>query len=137
MLGPGFELSINPKTTVNLSYKANLNLIETQVAERGLGSIQQFKHVVELDIFPFKDHLLSVVWEYYDNTLSSNREMTHFVDLRYRYRIAKSKWDVNLHAQNILNNNNFGTFTADAFMIRQQTFLLRPRQVLVSVNFSF
>ncbi|MBS9524099.1 hypothetical protein KI659_08745 [Litoribacter alkaliphilus] len=137
VVGPGLELHINPKSVVNLSYKANFNFINSTVGENSLGRIQQLKQTAELDVFPVENHLLSVIMEVYDNRFGENKDLTGFLDLRYRYRIPQSKWDVSLHAQNILNNNNFGTFTADSFMIREQSFMLRPRQVLVNLNFSF
>lgn len=136
-LGSGFELQINSGKKVNLSYKANLNFISSQVGELKTGGIMQFNHNASLDVFIFENQTATLKWEHYDNRLSGGRDLTGFVDFMYQYKIKNSRWDISLQGQNILNNSNFGTFTADSFFLRQQSFLLRPRQVMVILNFVF
>jgi hypothetical protein len=137
LLGSGLELQINPARIANFTYKANLNYINSQIGERTIGGIRQFNHIASLNIFIQENQTATFNWEHYDNRLSGNRDLTGFLDIMYQYKIKNSRWDLSIHGQNILNNSNFGTFTADLFFIRQQSFQLRPRQVMLFVNFAF
>lgn len=137
IIGSGAELQVNPAKIANFSYKANLNFISSKVGEVNTGGIRQFNHVANMNMFLTENHTATIRWEQYDNRLSGNRDLTGFVDFIYQYKIKNSRWDISLHAQNILNNNIFGTFTADSFFIQQQIFQLRPRQAMFFLNFSF
>ncbi|HSJ66398.1 MAG TPA: hypothetical protein VK921_01935 [Anditalea sp.] len=135
--GSGIEFQVNPAKTANFSYKANLNYINSHIGERNPGKIRQFNHVLTLDIFIKENQSATVKWEHYDNRLTENRDLTGFVDVIYQYKFNNSRWDLSLYGQNILNKSNFGTFTADSFFVREQSFLLRPRQVMLYLNFAF
>lgn len=137
ILGSGVEVQVNPSRVANLKYIAKLNFINSQVEERSLGNIRQFNHIASLDIFIKENQTATFKWEHYNNRLSGSRDLTGFIDVMYQYKIKNSRWDLFLQGQNILNNSNFGTFSADSFFIRQQSFLLRPRQVMLFVNFAF
>ncbi|MCH7409865.1 outer membrane beta-barrel family protein [Belliella sp. DSM 111904] len=137
MVGTGVELQINPGKKANFSNKTNLNFVTSQIDSRSTGKIQQWTSLSSLDLFLLENHILTIKWEHYDNRMTNKRDLTGFIDFVYLLKFKNSNWDLSLHGQNILNNNNFETFSADSFYIRQQSFLLRPRQVLLSINFSF
>ncbi|MGY6522712.1 MAG: hypothetical protein ACXIUD_13345 [Mongoliitalea sp.] len=137
LVGTGLELQIRPIQLANFSNKTNVNLINSEIGERRTGSIQQLTNSSSLDVFLSDKHTFSIKWEYYDNRLSGSRDVTGFLDMDYRFKLENKKWDISIRGQNLLNSTNFETFTADSFFIRQQNFLLRPRQVLLFVNVSF
>ena len=131
------DVQYNASDVVNFTYKANLGFVNSNVAGRNTGLIRQLNHIATLDLFVGKNHSLLFLWELYDNKLSDRRVLTGFLDAQYRYKQKGKRWDLTLHAQNLLNNDSFGNFRSDSFLIRQESFLLRPRQVVASVNFSF
>ncbi|GHB49318.1 carboxypeptidase regulatory-like domain-containing protein [Mongoliitalea lutea] len=137
LLGTGLELQVRPIKIANFSNKTSVNLINSEIGERNTGRIQQLTNLSSLDVFITESQTISLKWEHYDNRLSNSRDVTGFLDMSYRFKLENKKWDISLQGQNLLNSTNFETFTADSFFIRQQNFLLRPRQVLLFVNFSF
>lgn len=66
-----------------------------------------------------------------------NQDDQFFIDVSYRYRVEKWKTDIELTAQNLLNNNNYLQQFSSNYELVQSYFELRPRQVLISTRFKF
>ncbi|KIC89923.1 hypothetical protein HY58_14830 [Flavihumibacter sp. ZG627] len=73
---------------------------------------------------------------YYTNSFHSRNKQL-LLNLLYRYSVPKTKIDIELACNNLLNEKYYSIFNNEAFYNIFSAFSLRPRQAVIIVKFSF
>jgi len=127
------ELSVRITTWMNLDYNFRADYFKTFIANEERNSMSMLKNNLSLFAFPLANQLISLTTEFYSYDGNSHA----FMDIIYRYTITKRKIDVELLWSNIFNTKQYTNLYANYNTVWESTYLLRPRQVLVSVKFGF
>ena len=122
----------------NVEYKSNISISNTQFEnQQSFDNIITQEHLLNFNFYPTSNQYIGFDTEYYKNNFSSQNQESYFLNLNYRYTFEKSRIDLELNWNNILNAKEFTTVFNNAFSYTQSTYRLRPRQILMSVKFSF
>ncbi|MHA7130688.1 peptidase associated/transthyretin-like domain-containing protein [Algoriphagus namhaensis] len=134
-----FIVAIKPKNYVGFDLKTNLNLINSESNQSKLARITQLSAAMGLEVFPIQNHLFRADFEYVSNEIenSASPQRSSFLDFSYRFTPSKSRVDFSLVCTNILDVDVFRNFSSSSFILGVQEVPLRPRQLLLKVNFSF
>ena len=126
---------INTRITewLRAEYRANMSYIQTYIEANQSSNISMLRHYLELHAFPRSGHYLGLTTEYYRHRGNES----YFVDLLYRYSIRKHRVDIEARWINVFNANTYITYQSSAFTVSENTYFLRPSQLLVSARFSF
>ena len=135
----GLEVSIKPKNIFGLYFRSNFSTLTSELESEKISEVTQLNSLAKLEIFPIENHLFTFSWEWVssENDFQNSKEEISFLDLSYRLKIPKKKIDLNLIGNNLLDNRIFSNYFANSFILTAQQFQLRPRQLLLQVNFSF
>lgn len=127
------NLNFRVTTWLNMDYSLDASYIRTYIENEQKNQVSMLRHKFDAFAFPVKNQTISLSSEYYDYDGTKNL----FIDLLYRYTFTKKKIDVELRWNNIFNNKTYTSFQARNFMVWESTYVLRPSQLLMLVNFSF
>ncbi len=95
------------------------------------------KHLLNFNFYPSSNQYIGFDTEFYKNNFSNQNQENYFLNLNYTYTFIKSKIDLELNWNNILNTKRFTSVFNDTFSYTQSVFELRPRQLLISLKFNF
>lgn len=119
-------------------YKGSVASHWTQVGNNNLGATLELNQLVEVTYTPTEQHFITCGVEWLRN---SRRGRTSgnavFFDLSYRYAPSNKKWELSVSADNLLNERSYRTFINADFSTIKDNFLLRGRQLMTSVRYSF
>ena len=134
-----FEIAIKPKNYIGFDVKTSLNLINSASNQSGIARIRQVSTAMGLDVFPIQNHLIRVDFEYVSNEIkdSNSPQRSSFLDFSYRFTLPKSRMDLSIICANILDVDVYRSYFSSGFILGVQELPLRPRQLLLKVNFSF
>jgi len=121
---------------LSLLYNSTYSLFKSSLEVTTLQQINTQQHNADLYLYPWENQYVSIGGEYYKNSLS-NSDNNYFLNLSYQYTFTKKKIDLNLMWSNILNTKNFINASSSEYFITQNSYILRPSQVLASISFSF
>lgn len=122
----------------SLEYAGLLTVLRNRVGEAAQPTTQLQEHRATLALYPTERHQLLFATEYYQNTGTGATVRTFFADASYRYTLPTArKLDVELKASNLLNSRAYQYAFVYDFVLVQNEYELRPRQLLVSVRASF
>jgi hypothetical protein len=123
---------------MSVEYKNKVSISNTQFEnQQSFDNIITQEHLLNFNFYPTSNQYIGFDAEYYKNNFSNKNQENYFLNLNYRYTFKESKIDLELNWNNILNTKEFTTVFNDAFSYTQSTYNLRPRQILMSVKFSF
>ncbi len=123
---------------LNVEYKSNISISNTQFEnQQSFDNIITQEHLLNFNFYPTSNQYIGFDVEYYKNNFSNENQENYFLNLNYRYTFKKSRIDLELNWNNLLNAREFTTVYNNTFSYTQSTYKLRPRQVLTSVKFSF
>ena len=123
---------------LNVEYKSNISISNTQFEnQQSFDNIITQEHLLNLNFYPTSNQYIGFDAEYYKNNFSNQNQENYFLNLKYRYTFKESNIDLEVNWNNILNTKEFTTVFNNAFSYTQSTYQLRPRQLLMSVKFSF
>ncbi|MGO1595000.1 MAG: hypothetical protein ACTHYC_13375 [Sphingobacterium sp.] len=134
--GSTFEVINNVSSVVAGEYKTTLGRTMNRLAEGRSNNVFYNNHYLSLFIYPIESHSITLSNSYYRNNISRQRDQ-YFLDAVYRFTIGKKKIDIELIAQNLLNNDDYVQQFSSDYELIQTTFELRPRQFLISTKFRF
>lgn len=134
-----FNIETDVSSKISVFLKSNFNLIRSSFQNTEVSKIQQ------------QDFSSSVVYNLNDNsycTLSNDLyrikpkinqdfQNNNFLGFEYYYKLAKSKIDLYLKWQNILNNKDYFSSNIEDYYQTTSTFEIRPSQFLVGASLSF
>ena len=134
-----FEIAIKPKNYIGFDIKTSLNLINSESNQSGIAQIKQVSTAMGLDVFPIQNHLFRADFEYVSNEIkdSNSPQRSSFLDFSYRFTPPKSRIDFSIICANILDVDVYRSYFSSGFILGVQELPLRPRQLLLKVNFSF
>ena len=122
---------------MSVGYKSNFTISNSQFEDQSFDNIVRQEHLLNFNFYPTSNQYIGLDAEYYSNNFSTENQENYFLSLNYRYTLKKSKIDLELNWNNLLNTREFTTVFNDAFSYTQSTYLLRPSQLLLSVKFNF
>ncbi len=123
---------------LNVEYKSNISISNTQFEnQQSFDNIITQEHLLNFNFYPTSNQYIGFDVEYYKNNFSNENQENYFLNLNYRYTFKKSRIDLELNWNNLLNAREFTTVYNNTFSYTQSTYKLRPRQVLMNVKFSF
>ena len=119
-------------------------MLEKYIDKQPLGAYGNFSprcnenpHHASVSVFPVGRHQLSLAADYYASRGPSPTVQATFADLTYRYTLpTKRKIDLEAQWSNLFDTRQYQYSYVGQFLLTQNTYQLRPAQVLVSVRFS-
>lgn len=134
--GGSLEIINNLSQIVSGEYKMTFSHSVNRFAAERSNTITQNNHYLNLIVYPHDLHSLTVSNSLYRNNLPGQRNQ-YFLDAVYRFQIKKWKADLELTAQNLLNNDDYVQQFISDIQFTQSSFQLRPRQILLSTSIRF
>jgi len=122
---------------MSISLKTNISISNTKFKNQSFRNILTQEHLLNIDFYPSSNQYIGFDAEYYKNNFSFQNNVSYFLNLNYRFTFNKSKTDLALNWNNILNTKEFTTAFNESFSYLQSTYQLRPSQVLISLKFRF
>jgi hypothetical protein len=132
-------INISPQINTSITewlrteYRANMSYIQTHIGSTRSSNISMLRHFLNFHAFPRSGHYLGLTTEYYRHRDNEN----FFADLLYRYTIRRHRIDIEARWLNVFNANTYITYQSVAFTVSENTYFLRPSQLLFSARFSF
>lgn len=118
---------------MNFSYKLQYEVMNSSVNAELRNQIKMIRNYFSFNLFPAENQMFNLNFEYY----MYNQIRYNFVDLMYRYSITKTKFEIELHWNNIFNSSIYIDQQISQFMVSEYAQKLRPSQILVGLRFSF
>lgn len=132
------QIAIGHNSNKYYSFNYNNSFVAASgsIAGRRLGRSIMQQHNLDVNVFIPVNHTITISANYYSNSFHvKNRQL--LLNLLYRYTLPKSKIDIEVACNNLLNEKSFTSYTNDLYSNVFNSFLLRPRQVLCTVKVSF
>ncbi len=126
------EIYLNAASWINFSYKFYTNVVNSKINDELRNTVKINKHYFNCNVFSDK-HLFNLNFEYY----AYNDIRYNFVDLMYSYSLSKSKIELELSWNNVLNSKAYIDQKFSQFIITEYVQVLRPSQILFGVKFTF
>ncbi|MBZ9629697.1 carboxypeptidase-like regulatory domain-containing protein [Salegentibacter sp. LM13S] len=117
------------------SYSGNFSTYTSGFGDSDFQQIETHQHTLDLYFYPRENQYLSASSEYYGNSLSDNGE-NYFLNLSYQFTFEKPKMDLNISWRNILNTDEFINAYNNEYYYVQNSYRLRPSQVLATLKFT-
>lgn len=130
------EIVNNLSSALSADYKTDIGVTQSKLAGGLTNSVFYNNHYFNLNLYYKDRHTLMFNYSYYRNNIKKQRDQ-YFLDATYRYRLKKWRTDIELSAQNLLNNNEYIQQFSSDYQLVQTYYELRPRQFLVSSKFRF
>lgn len=127
------NMMVTIKHWVHFNYSFNFNNIQTFTEDVKKSDVNYLRHYCKLNIFPHRDHLLTLNSEIYSH-LGENYV---YFDVSYQYSVPKYKLDFELKCNNIFNNKSYVSYYSGAFSIVESIYEIRPMEIFCSVKFRF
>jgi hypothetical protein len=133
-----FKVSVSAFDWGSLEYSASLTTLRNTVGEAAAPPLTILQdHHATLSFYPGGRHQLLLAADYYDSRGPAPRVQNVFADATYRYTLPTArKLDIELKANNLFNAQQYQYAFVNQFIIVQNSYALRPRQVLASVRLS-
>lgn len=130
---------INTEITawMSLNYKSNYTVLNTLFNRQSIDRIVIQEHLWHFSFYPTSNQYIGFDTELYKNKGSGINQKNYFLNLNYRFTLKRSKIDLELNWNNILNKREFTTVYNNSFFHTQSTYMLRPSQLLASIKFNF
>jgi hypothetical protein len=122
---------------LGVDIKSTFSILENNVESSARsGRVAQQEHHAGINIYPAERNYVGLTAAYYRNNFSQENSSSLFGDLLYRYTFEGKRLDMEVRWSNILNMSAYSYSYTDAFMFVQNTYQLRPSQLLLSLRFS-
>jgi len=87
-----------------------------------------------INFYPATNQTIFIEGELFDNNFINSKARNYFLNFSYRYKIKKFTCFIEM--RNIFNNQYFLNASNDTYYFSQSRYQLRPRQLLVGVEFT-
>lgn len=135
------NIATSPKnwiqTQFEVKFSQNRNIIE-RIGGNTDNKFKQMDLVFKINANPSK--LLTLGFEVSNSQITDDKNTKQsyvFMDASTRYKFKNSSWQIGLNLQNIANESSFRSFSFSENSYFLSTFRIRPRQLILSANFSF
>ncbi len=122
---------------LDLEYKGRFSFYRTTINSGDKQIFSQFKHYMDLNFYPGKQHYIGLSYESNQVSYSGQKNINYFVDILYRYSFKKKKIDLEVRWNNILNKVKYESVYMNSYMFTRTVYELRPSQFMVNVRFLF
>jgi hypothetical protein len=133
----GLGLNAKFKNWADFSCKYRLSKFQNQINDVFIKPNIQQKSQIDLNFYPNKNILISLLSEYYINDFVAQSNQSLFADLVVRYTFPKSKIDLETSFNNITNIDRLAFVANNTFSYVESVYELRPRQFVQKIRFSF
>jgi hypothetical protein len=134
--GVGADTKVSQK--VNFSYKANFS--ETTSKSSAVATSSKFDRLIQtasVNYSPVNNLYCSLSGDHYYTHQAASRDLKYmFADASLRYKFNKTKLDIELTAQNLLNTQNYTAVYLSANVYTSSTYTIPGRIVLAKVMFN-
>ena len=123
----------------SLEYSATVTLLRNRIQDAPTQPLTILQdHHAQISFYPGEHHQLLLYADYYASRGPGATVRNLFADAVYRYALpaTKHKMDLEVKVSNLFNTNRYQYAYADQFILVQNQYRLRPRQLLVSVRVS-
>jgi hypothetical protein len=127
--------SYNQLRFVSVVWDSRLSLFRSRTGGSDLDDVVLTEQDLQINLTPWQNHQLAVQAEYFRSHAASADSDQVFLNASYRLSFPKNKIDLELRCQNLLDKTFYRTFYHTAYSLIQNTYALRPRQVLVKIAF--
>ena len=122
----------------SLEYAGQLTVLRNRVGDVAQPATRLQEHRAGVALYPSERHQLLLNAEHFRSTGAGPAVRTFFADATYRYTLPTArKLDLELKATNLLNTRAYQYAFVSDFILVQNEYELRPRQLLVSARMSF
>jgi len=134
------SISLKPTLFTDISkwitteYKGSFTLFSNQVGTKKLRQIVTQSHSLNLILFLSDFQIFEINGEYFTNNFSTTPE-SYFLNLSYQYTLQKSKIDLELKWNNILNTKSYNTIYSNPYTYISNTYEVRPSQLIFNIKF--
>ncbi len=130
------EIMNNASSIIGGEYKTSIGQTVNTFAAGRSNRIFYNNHYLTLLIYPTELQTIQISNSYYHNNIEGQVDQ-FFMDATYRITLGKRKIDLELIAQNLLNNNEYVQQITTDYQLIRSSFELRPRQFILSTKFRF
>jgi hypothetical protein len=127
------EIYYQTTAWLNFNYKMQLNVMRSTINGDLRNQTRINKHFFSVNVFPKNNQMLNLNLEYF----KYRQNGYNFVDLMYRYKLPKSRFNIEVRWNNIMNSDVFIENYGYQFTVVSHSQSLRPSQFLLSLKFSF
>jgi hypothetical protein len=136
-----FNYSLGARGTltsfIEYDYTFQQDFFSNEISEVQANFLRRDKHELLLDVFVSESQYFGVQFQANNNFISGeNTGFNQFLNLSYNYILNKIGLDLTFECRNLLNNQNYISVFADANNYVLNQFQMRPRQFLLSAQFS-
>lgn len=136
-----FNYSVGAKgaltSFIEYDYAFQQDFFSNELNEVSANLLRRDKHEFLLDVFVSESQYFGVQFQANNNFISTkNTGFNQFLNLSYNYIFNKMGLDLTFECRNLLNNQNYISVFADANNYVLNQFQMRPRQFLLSAQFS-
>ncbi|TPV34675.1 carboxypeptidase-like regulatory domain-containing protein [Paucihalobacter ruber] len=133
-----YKLNIesNINKIISLSAESLINLSKIRSETTSFSSIKNWENTLNVFFYFSNRQYLNFEFENYFNKIGDNTNNNTFLNLSYQLTINKPKLDTKISWTNILNTNDYISLFNNQFSTNANVFVLRPSQLLLSVQFS-
>lgn len=134
-----FNLELNSELTewANLNYRPEFSVFETSFGQESLGTIRTQKHLLDVYLYPNENQYVALNSEVYVNKSDQEQNSNYFLNLTYQYTFEQPKMDFQLSWNNITNAKEYQSIFNNEYAYVQNSYRLRPSQVVARLLFSF
>jgi len=95
----------------------------------------QYNYSGTIYLYPFENQKIKLYFDYYENNLT-NTDKNMFINLSYQYKIPKKHTEFHIEWRNITNKKQYFEIHNFGNIRLENTYQLRPSQVIAGVRFS-
>ncbi|MDP2089620.1 MAG: carboxypeptidase-like regulatory domain-containing protein [Flavobacteriaceae bacterium] len=121
----------------SLAFNNKLSYINTKLGLQSFNRIKTQQYALNFYFYLSNNQSIGFDTELYKNDFITNKKENYFANINYRYTFEKRKIDLEFNWNNILNTKKYITAYNDSFYLFQNTYELRPSQLLISLKFNF
>ncbi|ADR23492.1 TonB-dependent receptor [Marivirga tractuosa] len=122
---------------VEYDYSFRQDFFFNEINEVRANFLRRDMHELLLDVFVTESQYFGVQFQANNNFISDeNTGFNQFLNVSYNYIFNKIGLDLTFECRNLLNNQNYISVFADANIYVLNQFQMRPRQFLLSAQFS-
>ncbi|WMN06478.1 carboxypeptidase-like regulatory domain-containing protein [Marivirga arenosa] len=122
---------------IEYDYAFRQDFLSNEINEVGVNFLRRDKHELLLDFSLNDSQYFGVQFQANNNFISGeNTGFNQFLNLSYNYIFSKLGLDLTLDCRNLMNNQDYISVFADANNYVLNQFQMRPRQFLLTAQFS-
>ena len=134
-----FKASASAFAWGSLEYSATVTMLRNRISDAPAQPLIVLQnHHAQLSVYPGEHHQLLLYADYYNSRATGTTVRNLFADAVYRYALptTRRKTDLEVKVSNLLGTNQYQYIYANQFILVQNKYQLRPRQILASIRIS-